>query len=193
MQIVSTCWRHTGYLKKSSNNHVETASETLSCSADSTELSEKIHVSSLEEDIRVVDGLLVELRRRKIIDENITGMEFLDSIEETPFLQTEEADSSESATVENEIEQTLAIRNETPLGTDQVSRDDSHVERGSNNRYKPIYEHNEALKSINYLVEYLEEHEIDRKDLKYRLYLKGLRSEIARLQMQNHRQAKITW
>ena len=40
-----------------------------------------INVSSLEEDFRVVDGLLVELRRRKIIDENITGVEFLDLIE----------------------------------------------------------------------------------------------------------------
>ena len=83
-----------------------------------------INVSSLEEDIRVVDGLLVELRRRKIIDENITGVEFLDLIEETPPLQTEEVDSLESATLEDEIEQTLDIRNETPLGTDQVSQDD---------------------------------------------------------------------
>ncbi|KAM9894859.1 hypothetical protein OXX79_008441 [Metschnikowia pulcherrima] len=175
------CWRHTGYFKKPSDNPVKSASETLSGSADSTESSEMIHVSSLEEDIGVVDGLLAELHRRKIIDENITGMEFLDSIGETPLLQAEEAHSSESATVENEIEQTLAIRNETPLETDQVSQDDSHVESGTDNRYKSIYEHKEALKSIDYLVEYLEEHEIDRKDLKYRLYLKGLRSEIARL------------
>lgn len=150
-----------------------------------------INVSSLEEDIRVVDGLLVELRRRKIIHENITGVEFLDLIEETPPLQTEEVVSLESATLEDEIEQTLDIRNETPLGTDQVFQDDSHVESETNNRCKPIYEHKEALKSMDYLVQYLEEHEIDRKDLKYRLYLKGLRSEIARLQQQNHRQ--VTW
>ncbi|KAJ8137357.1 hypothetical protein OY671_009430, partial [Metschnikowia pulcherrima] len=142
---------------------------------------------------RVVDGLLVELRRQKIIDENITDVDILDSIEETPPLQTEEVDSSESATSEDEIEQTLDIQNETSLGTDQVSQDDSHVESEADTRCKPIYEHKEALKSIDHLVQYLEEHEIDRKDLKYRLYLKGLRSEISRLQQQNHRQAKITW
>ncbi|KAM9898102.1 hypothetical protein OXX79_006490 [Metschnikowia pulcherrima] len=187
------CWRHTGYFRKPSDNPAETASKTSSGSADSTESSEMINVSSLEEDIRVVYSLLVELRRRKIIDENITGVEFSDSIEETPPLQTEESDSSESATSEDEIEQTLDIRNETPLGTDQVSQDDSHVESETNNRCKPIFEHKEALKSIDYLVQYLEEHEIDRKDLKYRLYLKGLKSEIARSQQQNQRQAKITW
>ena len=65
------------------------------------------------------------------------------------------------------------------------------MESETDTRCKPIYEHKEALKSIDYLVQYLEEHEIDRKDLKYRLYLKGLRSEIARLQQQNHRQ--VTW
>ncbi|KAJ8139256.1 hypothetical protein OY671_007532 [Metschnikowia pulcherrima] len=194
IQIVSTIVGVTRVtLKTPSDNPAEIASETSSGSADSTESSEIINVSSLEEDIRVVDGLLVELRRRKIIDESITGVEFLDSIEETPPLQTEESDSSESATSEDELEQALDIRNEIPLGADQVSQDDSHVESESDSRCKPIFEHKEALKSIDYLVQYLEEHEIDRKDLKYRLYLKGLRSEIARSQQQNQRQAKITW
>ncbi|KAM9889927.1 hypothetical protein OXX79_011790 [Metschnikowia pulcherrima] len=116
-------------------------------------------------------------------------------------MQSDLLDAPESSTSESEIEDTPDIRNETQQGTGEKetssamsdgSQDNVASEPELHNRYRPIREHKDAVRNIDWLMEYLEEHEIDRKDLKYRLYLKGLRSEITRLQQQRSHQPKIT-
>ncbi|KAM9909569.1 hypothetical protein OXX69_005300, partial [Metschnikowia pulcherrima] len=116
-------------------------------------------------------------------------------------MQTEFLDTPESSTSESEIKDTLDIRNKTQQGTGEKktssamsdgSQDNAASEPGLHIRYKPIREHKDVVKKIDWLMEYLEEHEIDRKDLKYRLFLKKLRSEITKPQQQRSRQPKIT-
>ncbi|KAF7999587.1 hypothetical protein HF325_006263 [Metschnikowia pulcherrima] len=126
---------------------------------------------------------------------------FLDLIDEVPPMQSGLLDAPESSISKSEIKHTLDIENETQQGTGEKetssamsdgSQDNAALEPGLHNRYKPICEHKDVVKKIDWLMEYLEEHEIDRKDLKYRLFLKGLKSEITKPQQQKSRQQKIT-
>ncbi|QBM90131.1 Tc5 transposase DNA-binding domain-containing protein [Metschnikowia aff. pulcherrima] len=195
------CWRHTRYFEIPLDDPVEVVDEALLGSLELTGLSGMIDIVSLREDLETVDALLSELRRRGVINDRLTGGEFLDLIDEVPPMQSEFLDTRESRTSESEIKDTLDIGNETQQETGEKescsamsdgSQDNAALKPGLHNRYVPISEHKDVVKKIDWLMEYLEEHEIDRKDLKYRLFLKKLRSEITKPQQQRSRQPKIT-
>ncbi|KAM9887495.1 hypothetical protein OXX79_013590, partial [Metschnikowia pulcherrima] len=159
---ISNCWRHTRYLEIPSDDPVEELNATSSAPLELTESSETIDIVSLREDLKSVDALLSELRHRGVINERLTGSESLDSIDEVPPMQSDLLDAPESSTSESEIEDTPDIRNETQQGTGEKetssamsdgSQDNVASEPELHNRYRPIREHKDAVRNIDWLME----------------------------------------